>query len=32
MTEPIVSILWLNNNLEDSDLIILDASPKTEKN
>lgn len=31
MTEPIVSILWLYNHLEDSDLIVLDASPKTDK-
>jgi thiosulfate/3-mercaptopyruvate sulfurtransferase len=31
MTEPIVSIPWLFNHLEDPDLIVLDASPKTEK-
>ncbi|MGB5205912.1 MAG: sulfurtransferase [Eudoraea sp.] len=31
MTEPLVSSSLLNNNLEDPDLIVLDASPKTEK-
>lgn len=29
MIEPVVSALWLYNNLQDSDLIVLDASPKT---
>ncbi|MGB5227220.1 MAG: sulfurtransferase [Eudoraea sp.] len=31
MTEPIVSSIWLYNNLEDPDLIVLDASPKIGK-
>ncbi len=29
MIEPLVSSSWLFNNLEDPDLIVLDASPKT---
>lgn len=31
MTAPILSALWLYNNLEDPDLVILDASEKKDK-
>ena len=31
MPEPIVSTLWLNENLNNPDLIILDSSPKENK-